>query len=128
MDEKLIELIKTASGGNTEITPDTNLALDLGLKSIDLLELVTDVEDTFGIEVSDEAVETIHTAGELSKAVRAGIGGGFSDFYLCLSEELYREMMADPSRLSRAVRDGGFKDSWSYYHWDERFSVYIVSE
>ena len=52
------------------ITPDTNLALDLGLKSIDLLELVTDVEDTFGIEVSDEAVESIHTAGELDAYIK----------------------------------------------------------
>ena len=70
MNEQLVELIKNASGGNIEITPDTNLAIDLGLKSIDLLELVTDVEDTFGIEVSDEAVETIHTAGELDAYIK----------------------------------------------------------
>jgi acyl carrier protein len=70
MDERLVELIKTASGGTVEITPDTNLALDLGLKSIDLLELVTDVEDTFGIEVSDDAVENIHTAGELDAYIK----------------------------------------------------------
>ncbi len=70
MNEQLVELIKNASGGNIEITPDTNLAMDLGLKSIDLLELVTDVEDTFGIEVSDEAVETIHTAGELDAYIK----------------------------------------------------------
>ncbi|MBR0450456.1 MAG: DUF1493 family protein [Oscillospiraceae bacterium] len=70
MNEQLVELIKNASGGNVEITPDTNLAMDLGLKSIDLLELVTDVEDTFNIEVSDEAVETIHTAGELDAYIK----------------------------------------------------------
>ena len=70
MNEQLVELIKNASGGNIEIRPDTNLAMDLGLKSIDLLELVTDVEDTFGIEVSDEAVETIHTAGELDAYIK----------------------------------------------------------
>ena len=70
MNEQLVELIKNASGGNVEITPDTNLAMDLGLKSIDLLELVTDVEDAFGIEVSDEAVESIHTAGELDAYIK----------------------------------------------------------
>ena len=70
MNEQLVELIKNASGGTVEITPDTNLAMDLGLKSIDLLELVTDVEDTFGIEVSDEAVESIHTAGELDAYIK----------------------------------------------------------
>lgn len=71
MNEKLIELIQTASGGNVEITRDTNLTFDLGLKSIDLLELVTEVEDTFGIEFSDEAVETIHTVGELSDYIES---------------------------------------------------------
>ena len=70
MNEQLVELIKRASGGKVEITPDTNLAMDLGLKSIDLLELVTDVEDTFNIEVSDEAVESIHTAGELDAYIK----------------------------------------------------------
>ena len=59
MNEQLVELIKRASGG-----------MDLGLKSIDLLELVTDVEDTFNIEVSDEAVESIHTAGELDAYIK----------------------------------------------------------
>ena len=71
MDERLVELIKTASGGTVEIDGEVvNLALDLGLKSIDLLELVTDVEDTFGIEVSDDAVESIHTAGELDAYIK----------------------------------------------------------
>ena len=60
MNEQLVELIKRASGGKVEITPDTNLAM----------ELVTDVEDTFNIEVSDEAVESIHTAGELDAYIK----------------------------------------------------------
>ena len=70
MNEQLVELIKRASGGKVEITPDTNLAMDLGLKSMYVLELVTDVEDTFNIEVSDEAVESIHTAGELDAYIK----------------------------------------------------------
>ena len=72
--------------------------------------------------------EDILTAGDLTRAVREGVRQGFSDFYLCLSESLYGEMMADTNRLSRAVRDGGFKDSWSYYYWEGRHSVYIVSQ
>ena len=71
MNEKLIEMINNASGGNVEITRDTNLTFDLGLKSIDLLELVTEVEDTFGIEVSDEAVESVRTVGELNDYIES---------------------------------------------------------
>ncbi|MBQ4093463.1 MAG: acyl carrier protein [Oscillospiraceae bacterium] len=71
MNEKLIEMINNASGGTVEITRDTNLTFDLGLKSIDLLELVTEVEDTFGIEVSDEAVESVRTVGELNDYIES---------------------------------------------------------
>ena len=71
MNEKLIEMLNTASGGTVEITRDTNLTFDLGLKSIDLLELVTEVEDTFGIEVSDEAVESVRTVGELNDYIES---------------------------------------------------------
>jgi len=65
MEEKLMNMIKDVCDTDIEITRDTNLTFDLGLKSIDLLELVTDVEDEFGIEVTDEAVESIRTVGEL---------------------------------------------------------------
>ncbi len=65
MNEKLIEIITNVAGEGVEITRDTDLTYNLGLKSIDLLELITDVEDEFGIEVTDEAVENIHTVGEL---------------------------------------------------------------
>lgn len=71
MNEKLIELITNASGGTVEITADTNLTFDLGLKSIDLLELITEVEDTFGIEVTDEAVESVRTVGELDEYIKS---------------------------------------------------------
>lgn len=65
MEERLISMIKNVCGTDVEITRDTNFTYDLGLKSIDQLELITDVEDEFGIEVSDDAVETIRTVGDL---------------------------------------------------------------
>ncbi len=71
MNEKLVEIITNVCGDNVEITRDTDLTYNLGLKSIDLLELITDVEDEFGIEVTDEAVESIHTVGELMDYVEA---------------------------------------------------------
>ena len=72
--------------------------------------------------------EDIESSRQLSQAVREGRKQGCRNFYLCLSQSLYEAMMADTSRLSRAVQDGGFRDSWSYYHWDDRCSVYIVGD
>ena len=74
MFEKLVEIITNVCGDETELTPDTDLMYDLGLKSIDLLELVTDVEDEFGIEVTDEAVESIHTIRDLMDYIEANKG------------------------------------------------------
>ena len=64
--EKLVEIITNICGEDVELTRDTDLTYNLGLKSIDLLELITDVEDEFGIEVTDEAVEYIHTIGNMA--------------------------------------------------------------
>ena len=58
-------MIREVCDTDIDITRETNLTFDLGLKSIDLLELITDVEDEFGVEVTDEAVETIRTVGDL---------------------------------------------------------------
>lgn len=65
MEDRLFNMIKEVCDTDIDITRDTNLTFDLGLKSIDLLELITDVEDEFGIEVTDEAVENIRTVGDL---------------------------------------------------------------
>lgn len=72
--------------------------------------------------------EKIGTEAQLSDAVREGVSRGCSNFYLCLTDSLYRRMMDDTQRLAQAVRDGGFSGGWSYYHWDDRLSVYIVSK
>ena len=71
MFEKLVEIITGICGETEEITPETDLTYNLGMKSIDLLELVTDVEDEFGITVTDEAVENIHTVGDIMEYIEA---------------------------------------------------------
>ena len=38
---------------------------DLGADSLDVVDLIMGIEDEFGIEVSDEAVENIKTVGDV---------------------------------------------------------------
>jgi len=47
------------------ITPETNIADDLGADSLDVVDMLMSLEDEFDIEISDEDVEKIHTVGEL---------------------------------------------------------------
>ena len=49
----------------SEITPETNLFKDLDVDSLDLADLLASVEDEFGIEATDEVIETIKTVGDV---------------------------------------------------------------
>jgi len=47
------------------ITPEARLVEDLGADSIDAVELIMSVEDTFSIEISDEVLQSIKTVNDL---------------------------------------------------------------
>lgn len=52
-----------------ELTEDTNLK-ELGADSFDLLELVTALEDEFGLTLDDDDVEKIATIGQVVDAIK----------------------------------------------------------
>ncbi len=52
-----------------DVTPDASIAEDLGLVDTDLYDLVMSVEDTFEMELPDEALEEIVTVGDLVKYI-----------------------------------------------------------
>ena len=51
------------------VTPDSNILDDLGADSLDVVDLIMSVEDEFGIEVPDEALENIRTVEEMVKYI-----------------------------------------------------------
>lgn len=48
-----------------EITMESNIADDLGADSLDIVDILMSIEDEFGVEVPDEAVETVKTVGDV---------------------------------------------------------------
>lgn len=65
MLEKLSLIISEYTGKTIEVTKETNLTSDLGVSSFDLVQLVCKVEDEFDIEVSDRAIKTFKTVGDV---------------------------------------------------------------
>ncbi|WP_417802749.1 acyl carrier protein [Thermophilibacter provencensis] len=69
---KVIEVVDDTLqlGEGVQLTEDTNLK-ELGADSFDLLELVTALEDEFGMTVQDDAVGRIVTVGQVVAAIEA---------------------------------------------------------
>lgn len=49
----------------SEVTPEASFKDDLGADSLDIVELVMELEDEFDLEISDEDAEKISTVGEV---------------------------------------------------------------
>ena len=58
---------------DNDLSPDAVLTLDLGLSDIDLIDMVMSIEDEFGIELPDEALEDIRTVADLVKYIEENI-------------------------------------------------------
>ena len=62
--EKIKEILCDEMDLNpADITEDANVIDDLGLDSLDLANLVTEIEDEFNITVKDEDLEGVTTIG-----------------------------------------------------------------
>ena len=52
-----------------KVTPDASFIDDLGADSLDIVELVMAFEEEFGVEIPDDAAETILTVGDAVKYI-----------------------------------------------------------
>lgn len=68
MLEKLTQIIRDYTGNQSiELSEETMLSGDLGLSSLDLVNLAAEIEDEFDIEIPDRAIKNIKTVGDIIK-------------------------------------------------------------
>ncbi len=53
------------------ITEETNIEEDLGADSLDVVDMLMSLEDSFNVEIPDEEIENIRTVGEVVRYIEA---------------------------------------------------------
>jgi acyl carrier protein len=66
LDERVAKIIVEQLGATKEeIVPEASFIDDLGADSLDIVELVMAMEETFDIEIPDDDAEKIQTIGDV---------------------------------------------------------------
>ncbi|CAM4329949.1 MULTISPECIES: acyl carrier protein [Listeria] len=70
--EKVTKIIVDRLGvEESKVTLEASFKDDLGADSLDVVELVMELEDEFGVEISDEDAEHIGTVGDAVKYIES---------------------------------------------------------
>ncbi|HYM99708.1 MAG TPA: acyl carrier protein [Aestuariivirgaceae bacterium] len=68
--ERVKKIVVEHLGVDAEkVTPEASFIDDLGADSLDNVELVMAFEEEFGVEIPDDAAETIQTVGDAVKFI-----------------------------------------------------------
>lgn len=71
MLDKIIDIIREQLNiDDVEITEETSFKDDLGVDSLDLLELVMAFEEEYGMELDPEELEGIQTVGDVMDFIK----------------------------------------------------------
>jgi acyl carrier protein len=74
VEERVIEIVCENLGVNKEqVTRSTSFADDMGADSLDIVELVMELEEEFDINIPDEQAEKIKTVGEAVEHIKMAI-------------------------------------------------------
>ncbi len=72
--EKLREIIAGVLNVDVnEITAETTFKEDLGADSLDIFQIIMELEDTFGISIENEEAEKIVTVGDAAEQIKLAV-------------------------------------------------------
>ncbi|MBI2681803.1 MAG: AMP-binding protein [Acidobacteriales bacterium] len=102
-----MQVILAASKKKGEVHPKDNLELDLGLDSMERVELVVALEQQLGAKADEDKLSHVYTVKELVEAVREGIGAsgararaGWDEIFAVESDDPEVHAILDPRPIS----------------------------
>ena len=69
--QRVIDLFATMVDGDVEITADSELIEDLGITSMDVLFMISSLEEEFQFTFPEKAIQKIATVGDVAEIVAA---------------------------------------------------------
>ncbi len=99
----VIGVIKARAKESSRIFPDANLELDLGLDSMERVELLTSLEQRFGADIPEEQMQRLYTVRELAESIlsHATVEGG--------EESAAWDALLSPSRIDAGALDAALR-------------------
>lgn len=70
---KLAELLKPFNEKGIELKPETEIAVDLAIDSVSVMDFVMEVEDHFDIDIPLNVLSDTHTMKDLTGVVKARV-------------------------------------------------------
>ncbi len=65
MFDKVVEILEEYVESGSEITMDSALVDDLGISSLDVINIISAFEDEFEIEIPDRVIPTLRTVRDI---------------------------------------------------------------
>ncbi len=69
--DRITAMIEDVIGKGHKITPGMSLMNELGLDSLDIIEMIMDLEDEFEAEIDEEERERIRTVADLVNVIES---------------------------------------------------------
>jgi long-chain acyl-CoA synthetase len=112
---KSLEVIRAASKAKA-VHPADNLELDLGLDSMERVELVVALEQKLGAKADENVISNVYTVRELVEAVRAG--GGKSEAGARAGwDDIFRQPVGDAEVLAVTEHHPFYSRFWNIVGW-----------
>lgn len=74
IQQRVIDLFATMADTEEEITVDSELIEDLGISSMDVLFLISSLEEEFKIKVPEKLIRKMVTIGDVAEAIEELVG------------------------------------------------------
>ena len=67
--ELIIDMITDASEADFQITEETHIINEIGMSSIEIMLMISDMEDRFGINIPTSRLRSVETVADLIRVV-----------------------------------------------------------